>query len=104
MSPPTGPESRRDEAAHQEARNGGVAVGKMELVRAASRRIARGAEPHMRRRARCEAKPVEARNPYGHTSSALTGVDPDPPLAMRPGLEDGHHALVNLGAIHQESR
>src|SRR5215467_6746181 len=56
----------------------------------------------MRRCAWFEVKPVEAREPVRPHIERAHRVDPDPPLAVRPGLEDGHHARIDLGDIHQE--
>jgi hypothetical protein len=67
----------REETAHQEPRDRGISVRKMERVRGAVG-VARGCASHVRCRTGLKIEALEAEKPNGQTSSAETASMPTP--------------------------
>src|SRR5579863_6232003 len=87
--------------AHQEPRDRGVAVRKVERIRAAVG-IARGGKSHMRGRARLKIKALKAGKAESPDVQRGDRVDADAPFAVRACLVEGDGVRICLHDIQQE--
>ena len=94
-------QASRDEMAHQEPGDRGIAVGKMEGVGAAIG-VARGGVSHVRRRAGLEAEALKTGKAERPHVERGNGIDADAPFAVRPRLVEGNNSGIGLDHIQQE--